>query len=1022
MSLPSLSLRRPVTALVLNLLILLFGVLGFRRLGVREFPSVDQPVITVLTYYAGATPEIVESQITEPLEKAINGISGIRSIASASNQGSSRITVEFSLSTDLEEAANEVRDKVNSAMRQLPKDIDGPPVVSKSDANGDAIISMTVQSTTRSQLEVNDYATQVLLERLQTIPGVSTVQIWGEKRYAMRLWLDPIKMAAHRVSPNELWAAVERENVAIPSGKVSGLYNEVTLNTLGRLETEAEFNALIIRKEGSDVLRFSDIGKAVLGPDKEESVLKESGIPMVALAVVPQPGTNFIAIADEFYRRYGQLKEEVPDWITLDIALDTTQYVRNSIREVAETLFIAIGLVILIIFLFFRSWKMSLRPLIDIPISLVGTFFVMYLMGYSINVLTLLAIVLATGLVVDDGIVVTENIFKYLERGYAVRMAARLGAEQIYFAVIATSVTLACVFLPIIFMEGFVGRLFREFGVVIATSVLISSFVSLTLTPLITVWLQREGLGAQSSWFYEVTEPFFRGIEQFYSDTLEVFMGFRKGALLFLVLPAGGSVLLFKVLPAELAPLEDRSQFRAVVSAAEGVSYEYMHGFMDQLVSIAKEQVPEEQLVLSVTSPAFFGSGAPNTGFIRIRLVPSYQRERSQQEIVNALQSAFMQAPGGRVFIAQDPTISTSLRVSRPIQFVIQHNQFERLKSVLPRFLAAVRESKILQGADVDLKFNKPELSIRVDRDKASALGITVAEFSSALQWVFSGKRYSYFTRAGKQYEVIGQVFKDFRNESSDIGNIHVKTSSGEMISLAEICEVEETVNPPQRYQFNRYKSATIQADLAPGYALGEGLNEMYAIADSVLDASFSTDLAGMSRDFRESSGNANLALWMALLLVFLVLAIQFESFVDPLVVMVTVPLAFFGALFSLWIFNMTLNIFSEIGIIMLIGLVTKNGILIVEFANQLQRSGKSKWDSVIEASRLRFRPILMTSLATALGALPIAMALGAGAESRKPLGLVVVGGTLFSLILTLYIVPAVYFSFTSSKKPLNDE
>jgi len=1021
MSLPAFSLKRPVAAIVMNLVILLFGYLGFKQLGIREFPSVDQPVITVNTTYTGANPDIIESQITEPLEKAINGIAGIRTISSASNQGNSRITVEFSLETDLEAAANEVRDKVSQAIRLLPKDLDGPPIVSKADANSDAIISMTVQSNTRSQLEVNDFATNYLLERLQTIPGVSTVQIWGEKRYAMRLWFNPHKMAALGVSPAEVFSALESENVELPGGKVSGLNTELTVKTMGRLTHPEEFNQIIIRQEGDNVVRLRDIGFAELGPEKEESVLKESGIPMVALAIVPQPGTNFIEISDEFYKRFAQLKSEVPDWIQLSIALDTTQYVRQSIEEVAETLVIAIILVVLIIFLFFRSWTIALRPLIDIPISLVGTFFIMYLMGFSINVLTLLAIVLATGLVVDDGIVVTENIFKKLEKGLPRMIAAKEGAEEIYFAVIATSLTLACVFLPIIFMQGFVGRLFREFGVVISAAVLISSFVSLTLTPLITVWLQKSAKPGDGNWFYRSTEPFFQAMVSGYEGTLITFMKRKVLAIPVLLISFFLIWGLYKVLPSELAPLEDRSQFRAIVSAPEGVSYEYMYRYMDELVALAKEKIPEEQLILTVTAPGFYGSGAPNSGFMRIRLLPRRSRERSQQEIVADFQQALQKKTAGRAFIAQDPTISTSLRVSRPLQFVIQNNDFEKLREILPRFMAAVQASDVVVGADTDLKFNKPEIEVFVDREKANSQGIRVGELSSALQLAFAGPRFGYFTMRGKQYEVIGQMKKQFRDEPADIESLHIKDGQGNMLALSNFVRLEETVNPPQRYQFNRMKSATIQADMAPGYVLGDGIRVMESIADSLLDESFSTDLAGMSRDFRESSGNTYFALILALVLVFLILAVQFESFIDPLVIMATVPLAFFGALYSLWTFGMSLNIFSEIGIIMLIGLVTKNGILIVEFANQLQKNGRSKLDAVIEAATLRFRPILMTSLATALGALPIALAIGAGSESRKPLGVVIIGGTLFSLVLTLYIIPAFYFLLTR-KKQQNEE
>ncbi len=1008
-------------AIVLNLLLVIFGAIGYTFLGVREFPSVDPPIITVTTSYKGANPDIIESQITEPLEKAINGIAGIRTISSSSNQGSSRITVEFDLGEDLDAAANDVRDKVSQALRSLPDDIDGPPVVSKADANSDAIISMQIQSDTRTQLEVNDYATNVVLERIQTIPGVSSVQIWGEKRYAMRLWLDPIRMGAYQISPVEVLRALEAQNIELPAGKVSGIQTELTLKTQGRLSDPEAFNRLIVAERNGELVRFEDIGHAELGPERDETILKESGVPMVALAMVPLPGSNYIDIADEFYRRYDRLKKEVPDDIRLDIALDSTVFIRQSIEEVGETLLIAFILVVLIIYLFFRNWKIALRPLIDIPVSLISTFFIMYLMGFSINVLTLLAIVLATGLVVDDGIVVTENIYKKLEQGMNRYRAAREGAEEIYFAVIATSVTLAFVFLPIIFLQGFVGRLFREFGVVIAAAVLISSFVSLTLTPILNVWLTSKTPKAPSK-FYQWSAPFFEAMDRFYRGSLRSFM--QKSWLVFplLGITGLGTALLYQSLPQELAPSEDRSNLRVIVSAPEGVSYEYMYDYMDELVQVAMDSVPEHTVVLSVTSPGFFGSGAPNTGFMRVRLVPPNERERSQNEIAGALFQDFSTLTGGRAFVVQEQTISTGQRLGRSIQFVLQNNSFEKLRAVLPEFMEAAQNSGVLVGVDSELKFNKPEMELSIDRDKAASMGVRVADINEALQLSFSGRRFGYFTLNGRQYEVIGQVALNNRDNPDDVRKVFVPNNTGEMVSLDQLIRMEEVTNPPQLYHYNRYKSAKIEADLAPGYALKDGIQVLESIADSLLDESFSTELSGASRDFQESSDNTLFAFLFALVLVYLVLAIQFESFKDPLVIMLTVPLALFGALFSLWAFGYTINIFSQIGIIMLIGLVTKNGILIVEFANQLRlKKDMEKIDAVIEAATMRLRPILMTSLATALGALPIALALGAGAQSRKPLGMAIIGGIMFSLILTLYVVPAMY-AYLSGKKVKNPE
>ncbi|MCS6935186.1 MAG: efflux RND transporter permease subunit [Chitinophagales bacterium] len=1016
MSLPALSLSRPVFAIVMNILIVLFGAIGFRFLGVREYPAIDPPVVTVRTNYAGAAAEIVETQITEPLEKAINGIEGIRSISSSSNLGSSVITVEFNVGTDMEAAANDVRDKVSQTLRQLPQDIDAPPTVTKSDANSDAIISMTVRSDARNQLEVSDYAANVLLEKLQTIPGVSSVQIWGEKKFAMRLWIDPVRLQAHGLTLSDVQQALNRENVELPSGKITGRYAEMNVKTYSRLSTEEDFENLVLRAEGTRMVRLRDVAEVMLGAENEESALRERGMPMVALAIVPQPGSNHIDIADEFYRRFAQIQKNLPPDIQLDIALDQTIFVKRSVREVAETLAIAIILVVIIIYLFFRDWLIALRPLLDIPVSLTAAFFIMYLAGFSINVLTLLAIVLATGLVVDDGIVVTENIYRRIEAGMEKVRAAREGSEEIYFAVIATSVTLAVVFLPVIFMRGFVGSLFREFGVVVAGAVLVSAFVSLTLTPVLNVWLQRPV--HRRSRFYEITEKYFEQLENGYRSWLRGSLQ-RRGAT-FVVL--GVCVLLiagmWKLLPRELAPLEDRSVFRLSLSAPEGASYEYTDRFVQRVVQQVMEEVPEHRIVMSVTAPGFTGSGAVNTGMVRVRLVEPEARKRSQQEIVQQLARHLSKTDEGRVFPIQDQTISTggTARFGLPVQFVIQNLDFQKIKEVLPRFLEEAGKHPVFQGVDVNLKFNKPELQIAIDRLKVAEMGVSAADIAQAMQIALSGRRSGYFVMNGKQYPVIMQLDRPHRDEPPDLKLVSVRTRNGELVPLDNFASITETSGPPQIYHFNRYKSATVSAGLAPGKTIGDGVAAMNEIAAKVLDDTFETSLYGAARDYAESSSNTTFALILALLLIYLVLAAQFESFVDPLIIMFTVPLAFAGALLSLWMFNQSLNIFSQIGIVMLIGLVTKNGILIVEFANRLQRNGMDKTSAATEAATLRLRPILMTSLATAFGALPIALAWGSGAQSRVPLGIVVVGGVMFSLLLTLFVIPAMY-TYMSQRK-----
>ncbi len=1019
MSLPSLSLRRPVLAIVLNIIIVVFGAIGFKSLGVRDYPSIDPPIINVKTSYSGANPDVVESQITEPLEKSINGIAGVKSIASTSLQGASSINVEFDLGIDLEAAANDVRDKVSQAIKSLPLDIDGPPIVTKSDASGQPIISMTVQSETRNPMQLTDYAENVLLERLQTIPGVSSIQVWGQKSYAMRLWLDPLRMAGYGITFQDVQAALGKQNVELPAGKIVGNNTELSVRTLGRLVTEEDFNGLIVKNVNNRDIHLSDIGEAVLGAANEETQLKERGVPMVALALIPQPGSNYVEIADEFYKRYDQLKAGVPADIKVNIALDTTIFIKKSIAEVEETLIVAFLLVIIIIYLFFRDWLIAFRPLIDIPVSLIGAFFIMYIMGFTVNILSLLAIVLATGLVVDDGIVVTENIFRKIEEGMDKHRAAKEGSEEIYFAVISTSITLAVVFLPIIFLQGFTGRLFREFGVVVAGAVLISAFVSLTLTPVLNVLMTKDQ--HKPSRFYTFSEPFFVGMERGYKRSLQWVMrnrwvGIAATAICFvLIYFVGGS------LQSELAPMEDRSRFRLSVSAPEGTSYDAMDNYLDQLVTVLMDSVPEAQVVLSITAPGF-SNGSINSGMANVRLADPELRNRSQAEIVQSITKGLGQKNFGKAFPIQEQTIAVQRTGGAlPVGFVLQNIDFTKLQKVLPRFLDEANAEKTFQGVDVDLKFNKPELSIVIDRAKASDMGIAISDISQTLQFALSNGRLGYFTMNGKQYQVIGQVFRDNRSAPVDLAQYYVRTNSGNLVSLDNVVQMRETTSPSQIYHYNRYKSATISANLAQGKTIGDGIAAMKAIyaklqKEQLIDDSFSYALSGASKDYEESSSNTLFAFLLALGLIYLILAAQFDSFIDPVIIMLTVPLALAGAVLTLWYYDQTLNIFSQIGMIMLIGLVTKNGILIVEYANNLRERGANKVQAAVDAAALRLRPILMTSLAMAFGALPIALSLGAASTSRKPLGLVIVGGVMFSLVLSLYIVPVIY-SLISRRK-----
>lgn len=1015
MSLSTISIKRPVLAIVMNLLLVLFGVIGFNFLGVREYPSIDPPIVSVRTSYPGANSDIIESQITEPLEKAINSIEGIKSVSSSSNQGTSNINIEFNLEKDLEEAANDVRDRVSQSVRQLPKDIDGLPVVSKADANSEAILSMTLQSNKRNQLELSDYAENVISQRLQTIPGVSGVQIWGQKRYAMRIWIDPAKLAAYRLTALDVKNALDRENVELPSGKITGNSTELSVKTLGNLANEEQFNNLIIQSSGDNTVRLRDLGTAMLGPENEETMLRQSGTPMIGIAIQPQPGANYLEISKEFYKRYDQLKKDLPEDFTIDIALDTTVFIQRSVTEVAETILISLILVILIIFLFFRDWSMAFRPLIDIPVSLIFTFFIMYLFGFSINVLTLLAIVLATGLVVDDGIVVTENIYKKLEEGYSPFEAAIKGSNEIFFAVISISVTLAAVFLPVIFLEGFVGRLFREFGVVIGAAVLISAFVSLSLTPMLNAYMMKAN--KKKTKFYIWSEPYFENMISGYAESLTNFMKKKWLAFPIIVVCIGLIVLFWNVLQKETAPYDDRSSVNIQLTAPEGASYDYTDNFVMELSKMIEDSIPEKKINLTVTSPGFSGSGAANTGFLRIRLSEPEERKRSQAQIAEKLTKITKQYNEGRTFVIQQPTISVSRRGGLPISYIIQAPNFEKLREKLPLFMEEISKDPTFTMTDANLKFNKPEINISIDREKSKNLGVSILDVAQTLQFALSGQRFAYFQMNGKQYQVIGQYEKVDRNDPLDLTSIFVRNNKGELIQLDNLVQMEETSTPPQLYHYNRFMSATVSAGLAPGKSIGDGIDAMDRAADKILDDTFSTDLSGESRDFKESSSNTLFAFALALLLVYLILAAQFESFIDPFIIILTVPMAVAGAFLSLWLFGQTWNIFSQIGTIMLIGLVTKNGILIVEFANQLKEQGKPISEAIVEASAARLRPILMTSLAIALGALPIAMALGAAAKSRMSMGIVIIGGTLFSLVLTLYVIPAIYSMWSRAHK-----
>ncbi|MDR3133476.1 MAG: efflux RND transporter permease subunit [Prevotellaceae bacterium] len=1014
MSISSTTIHRPVLATVLNILVVLLGAIGFSYLGIRDYPNVDQPIVTVTTSFPGANSDVIETQITEVLESAINGIPGIRSISSTSRDGQSRITVEFKLEVDMETAANDVRDKVSGAMRRLPQDVD-PPVVEKADADSQPIFGLTLSSSRRSLIDLSMYAENSFKERLQTVPGVSGVNVWGSRKLAIRMRMDPQRLAAYGLTPLDVRDAVTRANIELPSGRIEGQTMELTVRTLGRLRDIDEFNNLIVYEDGERVVRFSDIGRAEIEAENIRSIVKVDNKPSVNCVLVPQPGANYIDIVNHARAVVDDLKKDLPEDIQVEVSFDNTTFIRQSLTEVQHTIYEAFALVVLIIFLFLRSWRTTLIPALAIPISLVGVFFVMYLAGFSINILTLFAVVLSIGLVVDDAIVVMENIYTKIEAGMSPLAAGLAGSKEIYFAVIVTTVSLVAVFFPIVFLQGVTGRLFREFSVVIAGSVCISAFVALTFTPMLSTKLLKPHKGGGNR-LYRVTEPFFGWLNNVYRRSLNGFLRRRYIGVLAVIIIGIGILWLWGRLPSEMAPLEDRSYITVNSTAQEGATFDYMERYADEMVAMIEEEIPagERENIMSGV-----GMGSVNSSWARIKLVDAELRSRTQQEIADELTPEASRLSGARSFVQQQQSFG-GRRGGMPVQYVIQAKNLDDLKRILPRFLSAVSDSKVFSASDVNLKFTKPEVTVSINREKVALLGLNVQNIAQTLQLTMSEQRIGYYILDGKQYQILSEFDRRHRSRPSDLVNIYVRNYNGELIQLDNLVTISESSMPPQLYRYNRFVSATVSAGLAKGYTLGQGIEEMDRIADEILDSDFNTTLSGDSKDFVESTSSLMFAFILALLLIYLVLAAQFESFRDPLIIMFTVPLALIGALLSMYLWGQTMNIFSQIGIIMLIGLVTKNGILIVEFANQRKAAGLPSGEAIREAAVSRFRPILMTSLCTILGILPLATATGAGAESRISMGIAVVGGMICATFFSLYIIPAIY-TYLSTKRVKSD-
>ncbi|HEX5652326.1 MAG TPA: efflux RND transporter permease subunit [Chitinophagaceae bacterium] len=1015
MSLPSLSIKKPVLAGVFSALIVIAGLVGWRYLGVREFPMTEPPVISVITFYPGASPDVIASKITKPLEESIAEANAVRTISSESREQVSVISVEFNRQIDLEDALNDVRDKVSKSKNQLPADVD-PPIVEKASSPDNLVAFLAVESDTKDIKEVSHLASTVIKDRMQSIPGIQRVAVVGEHKYAMRLRFDPVRLAAYRLTPEDIRVALSKENIDLPSGRIEGRNNDLSVRTLGRLSTAEEFNEMIIKQAGNAVIRLKDIGYAELGEMNERNaIINGTGgknANSIGVAIQIQRDANAIKVVDEFYRRLEQLKNEISSEYRLTVGFDFTKPVRESIKEVEETLFIAFGLVVLIIFLFLRDWRSTVIPVVAIPVSILSAFFIMYLAGFSINVLTLLGLVLAIGLVVDDAIVVLENIYKKVEEGMSPLQAAFAGSREIYFAVISTTITLAAVFMPIIFMGGISGQLFKEFAIVVSGSVLVSAFVALTLSPMLSAYLLRKR--QKPNWLYRKTEPFFLRLNNGYAAWLKAFMRRRWLAWVFLGATAGLIFFIGKKLPSELAPLEDRSSMSLIAIAPEGVSFDKMRQNMIEVGNYVNESTEGLYQTYSMVAISFIPAPAPTSFAVQsVYLKDPKERKTTIQQLYNQYALASGQFRNILLFPYLPPTIGTRYGGGMPVQFVLQAPNLDSISSVLPKFLNAARQSKKLMFVDADLKINKPELKVNIDRNKAALMGVSIQEVARALQLSFSGQRYGYYLQNDRQYEVIGQVERSNRDDISDLRSIYVRSANGQMISLDNLVTIHEGISPAAIYRYDQYTSATVSAGLAPGVSLAEGIREMERIKEKVLGRNFKATMAGQSRDYHESQGNISFTLVLALLLIYMILAAQFESLRDPLIIMLTVPMAVTGALLSLHWFGQSLNVFSQIGIITLVGLITKNGILIVEFANHLKESGLSKFDAAIHAAGQRFRPILMTSLAMIFGALPVALTF----NSRQSLGIVIAGGLLFAGILTLFIIPAVYSYLSSGKR-----
>ncbi|WP_265947978.1 efflux RND transporter permease subunit [Dechloromonas sp. A34] len=1012
MRISEICIKRPVFATVLSLVVMLLGIVSYDRLAVREYPKIDEPVVTVTTNYRGASAEIIESQVTKPMEDSLAGIEGVEVITSISRAENSQISVRFKLERAPDSAAADVRDRVSRVRNKLPDAVD-EPVIAKVEADANPIIWLGFSSDQHSALEVTDIANRIVKPKLQTLPGAADVRIFGERKFAMRIWLDKQRLAAYQLTPADVEDALRKQNVEVPAGRIESREREFSVVASTDLKTPEEFGAVIVKTVNAYPVRIADLGRVEIGPAAERSSVRFRGRAAVGMGVIKQATANPLELSKALRAELPNLVKQLPEGMRADISYDSSIFIDRSIRSVFKTIGEAILLVLAIIFFFLRNVRATLIPLVTIPVSLVGAFAIMFMFGFTINTLTLLALVLAIGLVVDDAIVVLENIYRHIEDGMPRMQAALQGSKEIGFAVVAMTLTLAAVYAPVAFMTGRTGKLFIEFALTLAGAVLVSGFVALTLSPMMcSVLLKHEEKHGK---VFLAVEGFLNWLNVGYKRVLTASLNRRWLVMLAFVIVAASCGLLLKALKSELAPVEDRGIVLGIFSGPDGATLDYTEKYARQLEGIFSQTKDVDRFFVVAGSPTV------SQGIAFVGLTDWSERTRRSTDIAKELFPKFGAIPGVLAFPVTPPSLGQSPR-ERPINFVIATSaSYEDLQQAASQFLGELAKNPGLTNVDTDLKLNKPELSVLVKRDKAADMGIPVESIGRTLETLLGGREVTRFKRDGEQYDVIVQVADVDRSNPDDIRDIYARGRDGSMISLDNLVSINETIAPRELNHFSQRRAVTISANLAPGYTMGEALTAMDAIAAKVLKPGYAVDYNGQSREFRQSSSSLALTFGLALAFIYLVLAAQFESFRDPFIIMLTVPLSMAGALLALWLSGGTLNVYSQIGLVTLVGLITKHGILIVEFANQLQEKGLELKAAVIESAALRLRPILMTTGAMVLGAVPLALAVGAGAESRQQIGWVIVGGLLLGTFFTLFVVPTVYSLLAARIEPVAD-